>query len=166
MYTTLHVSHCREHVVSHDLRSNVRQDLEFIFESIQSRLQVMYGVSEQRATFSWSKSKTVTVLSVGWNTELAFHGPLSSSCPPSCHPARHPVILPAIGLLPAIPLLPAILPAIAVPGLLAFSSRLIVLGEVTHVEEVSSSEVGSSGKVNLLESSASRCRGRYCQGGL
>ena len=44
----------------------------------------------------------------------------SSSC-------RNPAILPAIELLPAIPLLPAILPAIAVPGLLSFSSRLIVL---------------------------------------
>ena len=97
--------------------------------------------------------------------------PLSSFCPPSCHrarhraPARNPAILPAIELLP-IPLLPAILPAIAVPGLLSFSSHLIVLVEVTRVEEESSSEVGSSGKVGLLESSASRCRGRCCQGGL
>src|SRR6266480_1909263 len=33
-----------------------------------------------------------------------------------------------------------------------------MLVEVTRVEEVSSSEVGSSGKVSLLESSASRCR--------
>ena len=84
--------------------------------------------------------------------------PLSSSCRPSCHPA----ILPAIE--PAVPLLPAILPAIAVPGLLPFSSHLIVLVEVTRVED--DSKVGSSGKVSLLESSASRCRGRCCQGGL
>jgi len=35
-------------------------------------------------------------------------------------------------------LLPAILPAIAVPGLLSFSSRFIVLVEVARVEEVSS----------------------------
>src|SRR6266480_2916637 len=98
--------------------------------------------------------------------------PLSSYCPPSRHPACHraparypaPTHRPAI--LPAIELLPAILPAIAVPGLLPFSSHLIVLVEVMRVEEVSSSEVGSSGKVSLLESSASRCRGRCCQGGL
>ena len=60
---------------------------------------------------------------------------LPQSRHPACHrapsrypaSAHHPAILPAIELLPAIPLLPAILPAIAVPGLLSFSSRLIVL---------------------------------------
>src|SRR6266480_4800966 len=94
--------------------------------------------------------------------------PLSSYCPPSRHPACHraparypaPTHRPAI--LPAIELLPAILPAIAVPGLLPFASHLIVLVEVMRVEEVSSSEVGSSGKVRrglsklLLRSSQRR----------
>jgi len=62
-------------------------------------------------------------------------------------PARHPAILPAIQ--PAIQLLlkplPAILPVIAVPGLLSFSSRLIVLVEAARVED--DSKVGSLGKV-------------------
>ena len=51
-------------------------------------------------------------------------------------------------LQPAIQLLPQfrILPVIAVPGLLSFSSRLIVLVEAARVEDdlkVGSSEVGS-----------------------
>jgi len=58
---------------------------------------------------------------------------------------------PLLKLLPAIQLLPAILPVIAVPGLLSFSSRLIVLLEAARVV-VGSSEVGSSGR--------EACRGR------
>jgi len=54
-----------------------------------------------------------------------------------CHPAptRDPDILPAIQLFPVIHLLPAILPVIAVPALLSFSSRLIVLVEAARVED-------------------------------
>ncbi len=48
----------------------------------------------------------------------------------------------------------------------SFSSRLIVLSEVARVEEVGSSEVGSWGKVSLLDCSASRCRDRLRRGGL
>jgi len=44
-----------------------------------------------------------------------------------------------------IQLLPVILPVIAVPGLLSFSSRLIVLVEAARVED--DLKVGSSGKV-------------------
>src|SRR6266480_6441367 len=60
-----------------------------------------------------------------------FNGRLESPQATSQAPARNP----------------SILPVIAVPGLLSFSSRLIVLVEGARVEEVGSSEVGSSGKV-------------------
>ena len=59
-----------------------------------------------------------------------------------------------------------ILPVIAVPGLLSFSSRLIVVVGAERVEEEGSSEEDSSRKASLLQSSASRCRGRCRQGEL
>ena len=91
--------------------------------------------------------------------------------PPDIHdaaPARHPT--PAYSLASARHLSNSCLPSSSCPLSLclgfSFSSRLIVLLEVARVEEVGSSEVGSWGKVSLLDSSASRCRERRRRGWL
>lgn len=53
----------------------------------------------------------------------------------------------------AIQLLPIILRVITVPGLVSFSSRLIILVEAALVEEVGLLEAGSSGKVAVVSQS-------------